>query len=154
MDGTPGFPKAHLQKQYTFNCYFFDSPYKTSMVCSIRCFFVSHHFGRWTSTSSKFPQPNSTYSRFASGGFPVWWLFGRGQCYDCYGADLAQIWVKLQNGIEIPTSFLGENWCKTATPYRWWLVKHEYAHDSHKWLGFGWEPLEFHNVHNVQCIVI
>ena len=105
---SPGFPKAHLQKQYTstktvhVQLFFVWFPHTTSMVCSIRCFFVSHEFGRWTST--RFPPPTQPTPVSPQAVSPCGGYLAVANAMTVTVLT-AQIWIKLQKVIEIPTSF-------------------------------------------------
>lgn len=83
---SPGFPKANAStKTVQVPLLLFDSPRKhqsmfVPFIVSLCLIMLEDENPPVASTQTTQPTP------FTSGGFPVWWLFGRGQCYDCYGA--------------------------------------------------------------------
>ena len=112
------FSNSTSTKTVHVQLFFLWFPHKTSMVCSIRCFFVSHHFGRWNSTYSVPPQAVSPCGGYlaVANAMTVTVL-------------MAQIWVKLQKVIEIPTSFqvrIGEtmSMLMTGGHHKCWFYLH------------------------------
>ena len=105
---SPGFPKVHLQKQYTFNCFLFDSPTKhqwvVPFVVSLCLMILEDKNPPVASSHNQLNLLRSPQAVSPCGGYLA---VANAMTVTVL---MAQIWVKLQKVIEIPTSFSGENW--------------------------------------------